>query len=321
MSNNSTSTDQSLASQSDYGYVPTQWICITFLGLFGASTAIHLAEAIYFRIWWLIPSAVACGILELTGWAARTWSSIQPLILTPYIMQMTTTIIAPTPLIATNFLILEELILLLGPQYSRLSPRIYKWVFLSCDIVSLTVQAVGGGEASAAADGSGNPDDGGHIMLIGIVFQMFTVVVYTILAIEFFLRVFSDRPARDILVDARQSRKTAEAKRNPRVKLMIMCLGIMGVFIFIRSIYRTVELVDGFEGSIITTEIWFNIFDGAMIVLAMATLNVLHPGFLLRHTPYTLASDTSSVEIQSLKDRQPETKLISDSSSVFPSAV
>ncbi|TFY67763.1 hypothetical protein EVG20_g3827 [Dentipellis fragilis] len=320
MGHNSTSAEESLASQSDYGYVPTEWICIMFLGLFGVSTALHLAQAIYFKIWWLIPSAVVCGILELTGWAARTWSSIQPLILSPYIMQMTTTIIAPTPLIATNFLILEELILQLGPQYSRLSPRIYKWAFLSCDLVSLTVQAVGGAEASIAADGPEiQMTSGGHIMLIGIVFQMFTIAVYTVLAIEFFLRVSSDKPARDIAVDARQSRKTAEAKRNPCLRLMVMCLGIMGVFIIIRSIYRTVELVDGFQGKIITTEIWFNIFDGAVIVLAMVTLNVLHPGFLLRHSPYTLANDTSSVEIQSLKDGQ--SKLISDSTPSFPCAV
>ena len=47
------------------------------------------------------------------------------------------------------------------------------------------------------------------------------------------------------------------------------------------AIYRTIELVDGFRGSIIQTQVYFNVFDGAMIVLAMFTLNVFHPSHLL----------------------------------------
>lgn len=36
--------------------------------------------------------------------------------------RISTTIIAPTPLVAANFVILGELIRRMGPQYSRLSP-------------------------------------------------------------------------------------------------------------------------------------------------------------------------------------------------------
>lgn len=38
-------------------------------------------------------------------------------------LRITATILAPTPLVAANFVILGKVILSLGPAYSRLSPR------------------------------------------------------------------------------------------------------------------------------------------------------------------------------------------------------
>lgn len=45
--------------------------------------------------------------------------------------------------------------------------------------------------------------------------------------------------------------------------------------------YRTIELVDGWEGRIIKNELYFNVMDGAMIVASMFCLNIFHPGRLL----------------------------------------
>lgn len=88
-----------------FGYVPTEWVCITFLSLFGISTCrslcldtqqwpsdkagcavSHTVQALYFRFWWLIPSAIFCGLLELTGWSGRLWSSQSPTLNTPYVI-------------------------------------------------------------------------------------------------------------------------------------------------------------------------------------------------------------------------------------------
>lgn len=94
-------------------------------------------------MWWLLPTAVLCGVMEILGWSARLWSSISPTMQTPFIIQLvepwfpfvegqyslkcflriTATILAPTPLVAANFVILGKVILSLGPAYSRLSPR------------------------------------------------------------------------------------------------------------------------------------------------------------------------------------------------------
>jgi len=242
----------------------------------------HFIQALYFRVWWLLPTAVICGILESAGWGARLWSSFSPTLLNPYIIQTTATIIGPTPLLATNFMILGALIRRLGPQYSRLAPKIYSIVFLTCDIIALIVQAVGGVIASKAVADNKDPEFGGHVMLGGIIFQMAAIIVYVTLASEFMFRLFRDKPLKRSYAEVGSHSKR---KVEKPLKLMILGLVLMTVFIFIRSIYRTAELVDGFTGKIIETQILFNLFDGAMIVLAIYTLNFLHPGVLLQEYP------------------------------------
>ena len=61
---------------------------------------------------------------------------------------------------------------------------------------------------------------------------------------------------------------------------MVLGAGITTVWVLIRSIYRTIELVNGWTGNVITNQVYFNVFDGAPIVLAMVTLNLFHPGWL-----------------------------------------
>jgi uncharacterized RDD family membrane protein YckC len=50
-----------------YGYIPTMWICTLFVVLYGITSAVHLVQAIHYRVWWLIPTAVLCGVSETIG--------------------------------------------------------------------------------------------------------------------------------------------------------------------------------------------------------------------------------------------------------------
>jgi hypothetical protein len=55
-------------------------------------------------------------------------------------------------------------------------------------------------------------------------------------------------------------------------------LAIATVLIFVRSVYRVVELQGGFAGSVASNETLFLILEGTMIILAVLALTVLHPG-------------------------------------------
>lgn len=48
---------------------------------------VHAVQAIQFRLWLLLPTAVVCGILEIIGWGGRLWSSQNPYLRTPFLMQ------------------------------------------------------------------------------------------------------------------------------------------------------------------------------------------------------------------------------------------
>ncbi|KZT28250.1 RTA1 like protein [Neolentinus lepideus HHB14362 ss-1] len=283
--------------------IDLQYICTLFVILFSISGVIHLGQAIAYKEWWLLPSAVLACIAEVLGWSARLWSSKNPYLLEPYLIQMATTVIAPTPLVAANFVVLGRIIGRLGSQYSRLNPMACEYdkcTFIRCDAIALTVQAVGGAFASSEVNQHKDPDNGGHIMLGGIVFQMAAICVYSACATEFLIRFYKNKPLRSagLSTDGLGSRASLveinllklRGALDGKMQAMILGLVLSTIFIFIRSVYRTVELSDGWSGPIISTQVYFNVFDGAMIVLASYTLNALHPGYLLR-TTYNPASD------------------------------
>ncbi|KAJ6481037.1 RTA1-like protein [Mycena sanguinolenta] len=274
------SRDATPVDDSQYGYIPHEYVAIIFLALFGLSTALHVGQATYYRMWWLFPTACLCGLGELVGWAGRLWSSFSPDLGNPYMMQITTTIISPTPLIAVNFILLSRIVTRLGPCYARLTPRWYTILFLSCDIVALVVQGAGGGIASASDTTSG-ANLGANIMLAGIVFQFVAIIVYSTLAGDFLRRYHTDRSVRGASVD--------RGVMDSKLKTMIGALAFSTLVLFIRSIYRIIELATGWNGRIIETEVYFNVLDGGMVVLAIFTINFAHPGRLLGSAPEVYA--------------------------------
>ena len=114
---------------SPYGYYPTASVCITFIVLFGLSAFLHTVEAIIWRTWFMLPTMVMGCIGECIGWAGRYWSSQNPRLMDPFLMQISCTIISPTFMSAANFTILGLIIKRLGTQYSWLTPG---WCECAC---------------------------------------------------------------------------------------------------------------------------------------------------------------------------------------------
>ncbi|KAJ7467892.1 RTA1-like protein [Mycena galericulata] len=262
------------ALETEYGYVPHEGVAILFLTLYGISTLLHAAQAAYFRMWWLLPTACLCGIGELVGWSGRLWSHFSPRLGDPYMMQITTTIIAPTPLIAVNFILLSRIVTRLGPCYSRITPKWYTRIFLTCDLIALVVQGLGGGIA-ASSHKRPTINLGANIMLGGIVFQFVAICVYTACGVDFLRHYTASVPVRPMISSAERG------VLDKKLKTMIAALGFSTLVLFIRSIYRIVELGDGWTGKVITTELYFNVLDGGMVTLAIFTMNIVHPGIFL----------------------------------------
>ncbi|TFK73782.1 RTA1-domain-containing protein [Pluteus cervinus] len=261
---------------SPYGYIPDTDVCILFLVLYSLSTFVHTGQAIRYRLWWLFPTVIWGGVGEILGWGGRLWSSHVDTVLLrmPFMIQVTATIVSPTFILAANFIIFGRIINLLGSGYSRLPSKLYSRIFLTCDVLSLGIQAVGGGMASAATTlEAGNR--GGHVMLAGVVSQLCIITFYTILATEFLVRYALDRPFTN------RTDSTPRSEMTQRTRIMLEALGFNTLCLVIRAIYRTVNLADGWGGRVMTTELYFNVLEGGMIVLSIYTFNFVHPGAFL----------------------------------------
>lgn len=136
-------------------------------------------------------------------------------------------------------------------------------------------------------------------MLAGILFQLGTTTVFSILAVDFMARVILNKPysAKFKSLFKRKPRApastdaspvlapTEKAERQPaklrNVQLLLGGVAWATVMIYIRGIYRSIELAQGWTGYLITHEVYFIWLDGFVMVLCMAGLAVAHPGFLL----------------------------------------
>jgi hypothetical protein len=112
----------------------------------------------------------------------------------------------------------------------------------------------------------GDTATGTHIMVAGIVFQLFSITIFVFCAADFIRRVMR-----------RRLLQTVTGSVVPLFAAMILSI----VCIYIRSIYRTIELSQGWDGYLITHESYFIALDGAMMVISVAVFNVLHPGWML----------------------------------------
>ncbi|KAH3681361.1 hypothetical protein WICPIJ_007679, partial [Wickerhamomyces pijperi] len=64
-------------------------------------------------------------------------------------------------------------------------------------------------------------------------------------------------------------------------RLFVLAIALAALFVFIRCIYRVIELADGWRGFLVIHEIYFLILEGAMMGLTILVFIIVHPGFVL----------------------------------------
>jgi RTA1 like protein len=200
-------------------------------------------------------------------------------------MQITTLIIAPTFFAAGLYVILGQLIHVLGRETSIISPRLYIMIFCTCDLVSLVLQAIGGGLASVASgEIDGNTTPGTNIMVGGIAFQLGTMTFFAFLVFDFL-------------------RRTRKLSIPLDYKKVLVASFISFTLIYIRSIYRTIELAQGWNGYLITHEGFFLGLDASVMFVAVAVFLVFDPAALLPYESSTLGSPVNGGPFENGKAR------------------
>ncbi len=153
------------------------------------------------------------------------------------------------------YLSLKYAVLAISPQHSIIRPKLYTWIFISCDVVCLILQVDASGVASAAnTDSKITTTNLNIVLLVGICLQALTLLVFGVMAGLYARAVFRNRrtlePAATKLLRSRQFRK------------FVLAMSLAYLVLLIRSLYRIGAYSGGWKNSISRDQVSFMILDG-----------------------------------------------------------
>lgn len=155
-------------------------------------------------------------------------------------------------------------------------------------------------------------------MLAGILFQLGTMTIFVMLALDFITRVLLKKPwgflhrrqAGQASARATEAEKSAVGADTPaaaasgnsseadiavegemgnadprvslrKVQLLLAGVAFASLMIYVRGVYRAIELNEGWTGYLITHEVYFTYLDGLPMVLCIFSFVFAYPGWLL----------------------------------------
>jgi len=134
-----------------------------------------------------------------------------------------------------------------------------------------------------AASSSVNPSAGNSVMMVGLVTQVVTLVIFAIMSADVYFRI---RNFRGELENA-----TIELRNTRRFPGLITAIIIAYIAIVIRCIYRIIEMAGGWRNPVMQNQTSFILLDSVMCVIAALVLNAFHPGFLFKQSYATMKEE------------------------------
>jgi hypothetical protein len=243
-------------------YVPSKAASIVFMISFAIGTIIIIARMIKTRTWFSIPFVIG-AILETLGFAARASCTDRTDELGPYAIQFLLILIAPALFAASIYMALSRLMRTLHAEsYSIISARWMTIIFVFGDVLSFLVQ-IGGG--SMAANPDANKQAAKWIILIGLLVQIIFFAIFLVTAVIFHRRM---------------SHYPQAAGGNVNwIASMTMLYTVSGL-IMVRSIFRVIEYVMGFDSYLFKKEWPIYVFDAVLMLLAVLIWSYWYPGNL-----------------------------------------
>ncbi|KAI3557521.1 parasitic phase-specific protein PSP-1 [Colletotrichum abscissum] len=249
-------------------YQPSVPASGTFIGFFSLALALHALLGFKWKTWGFTASMISGCVLEIVGYVGRLFIHDNPFDFNGFLMQIICITIAPVFFSAAIYVTLSQTpslsINFLDRSISRFPPRLYYWTFIPIDIVSLILQAVGGAMSSVSTTKEA-ADRGVKISLAGLVLQVVSLAA--------FCGLFGD-----YMIAYNRSKTRPPMSRRLVVFLTFLSLGTM--FVLLRCVYRIVELHEGYFSHWFRDETLFIALESAVMVLAVFSLLVGHPGLV-----------------------------------------
>lgn len=279
------------------------WVNALFMVVFGAIVVGHTGLFIWKKYFYFgICLLVGTG-LECIGYGARVAAVGDYLNKMKFLCQIIALTLAPALVMAGVYYLLGQLVVLHGRKYSWLRPLNFSYIFILCDVVSIVIQAAGGGYSAIMLERINPITIGTNIMVGGIAFQVASMTLFVIFLCDFMNRIwfkahpevkFSVSNFFALLFQTRRGKAMATEYLQPHYNQKyreVWSRGLFGYyplvilscvfFIYVRCVYRLVELSEGWTGYLITHEQYVMTLDGLQVLIASVILLVFHPGFVM----------------------------------------
>jgi hypothetical protein len=123
-------TDFCTLNATTYGYRPNLAANSLFVTIFAILTIAHFPLVWKYRLWGYSFAVGAGCILEVLGYGGRIMLHDNPWSDQGFRLQVCCLVIAPSFIAASIYLTVRHLMIYYGPEYSRLKPRLYTWIFI-----------------------------------------------------------------------------------------------------------------------------------------------------------------------------------------------
>ena len=296
------------------------------LVVYAVFLAMQVVSGVFYHQWWFL-TCWTCGlVLEVLGYAGRIWSSQNIMNFNAFVMQLVCLTLAPCFMMAGIYYVIAQLTEIYGQKFSILKPMQYSLIFILCDLISIALQAAGGGVAASALSVYEDTADGSHIMVGGLAFQVFTIALFQLFWYHFLYKVYKSYKAYG---DAGFNPNFTHIRERNLLVPFICVVSFAVILIFVRSIYRLIELSDGWSSKLAVDEIYFMILEALMVSLASCVISILSPGIAYgRHShiyidksPKATFGSFSKMGKKSKNDIDPEKQEKIDNEESFSSEI
>ncbi|CUM53142.1 uncharacterized protein AC631_05547 [Debaryomyces fabryi] len=255
-----------------YNYTPSKAAAGIFIVLFGLATIFQIYQIVRTmvsknfsrkekHVLWIMLPFVLGGIFEYVGYIGRLLSSHDTTVLGPFIIQSTLLLVAPALFAATLYMSLGRLIERMEcERYSIISLKYLTKIFVLGDVLSFLMQA--GGAGIMVQSQLSSSKTGQNVIIGGLIVQIIFFGMFIVVELIFHYRVL------------KHPNECAMITRNIPSKFknwncVLITLLVCSILIFIRSIFRVIEYVQGNDGYIMSHEAFLYCFDATLMFLNM----------------------------------------------------
>ncbi|KAJ0426849.1 RTA1 like protein-domain-containing protein [Aspergillus carlsbadensis] len=265
-----------------YRYTPSVPAAAVFVAVFIALSVWHGVLLLRHRTLFFIPFLIGL-LLEAAGYAARIFSHYDTLALGPYIVQTMLILVAPPLFAASIYMTLGRLIVNLGAEKaSIIRVKYITKIFVVGDVVSFLLQCGGGGYMAAGSLSA--METGEQIVIAGLAVQLAFFGFFIVASAIFHYRVRANANKNTLYSPAPLSTDSS-ARVSGSWEGMLWCLYGACMLIFIRSVFRVIEFVQGNDGYIMRREWLLYVFDAVLMAAQAILLVLVYPGRVVAGAP------------------------------------